>query len=69
MLTPVDPKENGYQSPHLLYLMYVRALTSRERFGALMVDALGLDGHIYGCITIKEFGGTTIMFGALEYGW
>ena len=54
MLTLKDPKENGYQNPHLVFLMYVRALTRRERNGALMVDALGLDGHIYGCITIKE---------------
>ena len=38
MLTPVDPKENGYQNPHLWFLMQVRALTQRERDGALVVD-------------------------------
>ena len=41
MLTPVDPKENGYQNPYLLCLMLVWALTKSERVGALMVDACG----------------------------
>ena len=30
-------------------------LTKRERDGALMVDAHGHDGLIFGCIAIKEF--------------
>ena len=34
---PVDPKQNGYQNPHLVFLMSMRALTKRERDGALVV--------------------------------
>ena len=61
-LTPKDPKENGYQNPHLVFLMQVRALTRRERVGALMVDAHGLDGHICDASLSRSFGGTTTMF-------
>ena len=62
MLTPEDPKENGYQNSHLLYLMQVRALTKRERDGALMMDAHELDGHTFDAPLSRRFGGTTTMF-------
>ena len=42
ILSPVDPKENGYQNPHLLCLMQVWALTCFERYGALVEDACGV---------------------------
>ena len=58
----MDPKENGYQNPHHLYLMQVRALTQCERVGALMVDAHGLDGHTFDVPQSRKFGGTTTMF-------
>ena len=35
ILTPMDPKENGYQRPPLWYLMKVWALASRESGGTL----------------------------------
>ena len=65
-LTPKDPKENGYQNPHLVFLMQVRALTRSERNGALMVDAHGLEGHTFDAPLSRSFGGTTTMFGDLE---
>ena len=46
MLTIVDPKENGYQNPHLLFLMQVRVPTKRERIGALVVVAWTRRTHI-----------------------
>ena len=61
-LTPKDPKENRYENTHLLFLMYVRALTKRERDGALMVDAYGLDGHTFDASLSRSFGGTATMF-------
>ena len=54
-LTPKDPKENGYQNSHLVFLMQVRALTRRERDGALVVDAHGLDGHIFDASLSRKF--------------
>ena len=51
---PQGPKRKWVPNPHLVFLMQVRALTKRERDGALMVDAHGLDGHICRCIAIKE---------------
>jgi len=32
-----------------------------------MVDAHGLEGHIFDASLSRRFGGTTTMFGALEY--
>ena len=61
-LTLMDPKENGYQNSHLVLLIYVRALTKRERIGALMMDAHGLDGHTFDAPLSRRFGGTTTMF-------
>ena len=45
----------------------MRVLTKRERDGALVVDAQGLDGHTFDASLSRSFGGTTTMFGALEY--
>ena len=44
----------------------MRALTKRERFGALMVGALELKEHILEHRYQGVFGGTTTMIGALE---
>ena len=40
----------------------VRALTKRERVGALVVDAHGHDGHTFDAPLSRRFGGTTTMF-------
>jgi len=44
----------------------VRALKKRERIGALVVDAHGLDGHTFDASLSRKLGGTTTIFGALE---
>ena len=44
----------------------MRALTKRERVGALMVDAHGLDGHTFDAPLSRRFGGTTILFWRFE---
>ena len=40
----------------------MRALTRRERFGALMVGAHGHDGHTFDASLSRSFGGTATMF-------
>ena len=65
-LTPVDPKRYEYQNLHHLFLMYVWALTKRERIGALVVDAHGHDGHTFDAPRSRRFGGMTTIIEALE---
>ena len=43
------------------------ALTSRERFGALVVVARGLEGHTFDAPLSRSFGGKTTMFGVLKH--
>ena len=45
----------------------MRALTRRERFGALMVDAHGLDGHTFDAPLSRKFGGKTTLFWRLVF--
>ena len=42
------------------------ALTRRERFGALVVDAHGFDGHTFDAPLSRRFGETTTMFWRLR---
>ena len=64
---PQGPKRKWVPKPSPCVFDVGEGSHTRERNGALMVDAHGLDGHIYKCIAIRRFGGSTTMFGDLEH--
>ena len=59
-LTLMNPKRYGYQNLHLLCLIYVWALTKRERIGVLVMDACGVRWtYLFDASLSKKHGGRT----------